>query len=64
MPDHAEPITRCPYCRVGREFRAMTEQIEGWFRCESCGHNVMPLDLEFRCACLKCDASQSQVFPE
>jgi hypothetical protein len=25
----------------------MTERIEGWFRCEFCGHNAMPSDSEF-----------------
>jgi len=40
----------------------MAIRIEGWLRCESCGHNVMPFDPEFRCACSKCDPSQSQTF--
>ena len=64
MPKCAEPIIRCPYCKIGDEFRRMTERIEGWFRCESCAHNVMPLDPAFKCACSKCEASQSQVLPE
>jgi hypothetical protein len=55
----AELIIRCPYCNVADEFRAMEERAEGWFRCDSCGHDVMPLDPEFRCGCLKCAASQS-----
>jgi len=63
MPDSTQPIIRCPYCKVEDEFRLMTERIEGWFRCESCGHNAMPLDAEFKCACSKCDASQSKTFP-
>jgi hypothetical protein len=46
-----EPIIRCPYCNVGNVFRPMLERIEGWFRCDICGHNAMPLDSEFTCAC-------------
>jgi hypothetical protein len=62
MANRAEPIIRCPYCKVENEFRLMTERIEGWYRCEICGHNVMPLDPEFKCACSQCDASQSYKF--
>lgn len=64
MPDHAVPIIRCPYCSVANVFRPMVERVEGWFRCDDCGHNMMPLDPEFRSACLRCDASQSQTFPD
>ena len=64
MPNRAEPIIRCPYCKVESEFRPLTERIEGWFRCESGGHNAMPSDSEFKCACSKCDASQSHAFPD
>lgn len=60
MTNRAEPIIRCPYCRVANEFRQMAERIEGWFRCESCGHNAMPLDPEFNCACSKCASAQSR----
>jgi hypothetical protein len=58
----AEPIIRCLYCNLGNVFRPMVERVEGWFRCDICGHNVMPLDPEFTCACSKCDASQSHTF--
>src|SRR5215471_21093394 len=63
-PNRTEPIIRCPYCRVGNEFRAMTERVEGWFQCDGCGHNAMPLDPKFRCAGSKCDASQSPRFSD
>jgi hypothetical protein len=59
-----EPIIRCPYCRVEHEFCPMTERIERWFQCQSCGHNAMPLDPEFKCACSKCATSQSHAFPD
>jgi hypothetical protein len=62
MPNRAEPIIRCPYCRVEDEFRPMVTRIEGWLQCENCGHNAMPLDPEFRCSCSKCDAPQSHTF--
>jgi hypothetical protein len=57
-----EPIIRCLYCNLGNVFRPMVERVEGWFRCDICGHNTMPLDPEFTCACSKCDASQSHTF--
>ena len=63
MPNPAESIIRCPYCRVENEFRPMRMRAEGWSQCESCGHNEMPLDPEFRCVCSKCDVSQSHTFP-
>ena len=56
MSNRAKPVIRCPYCRVESEFRPMQERVEGWFRCESCGHDVMPLDPEFQCTCSKCAA--------
>lgn len=55
-------IIRCLYCNVGNVFRPMVERVEGWFRCDICGHNAMPLDPDFTCACSKCDASQSHTF--
>ena len=64
ITNRAEPIIRCPYCKVANEFRPMAERIEGWFRCENCGHNAMPLDAEFKCASSKCTASQSHRFPD
>ena len=35
---------------------------EGWLRCGSCGHNVMPLNAKFKCVCSKCEAAQSHMF--
>src|SRR5215831_7702586 len=64
MPNPTAPIIRCPYCRAGNEFRTMLERAEGWLQCDSCGHNAMPLDPEFRCTCSKCDASPSPKFPD
>jgi hypothetical protein len=58
----AAPIIPCPYCKVDNVFRPMIERVEGWFRCDICGHNAMPLDPEFMCACSKCDASHSHTF--
>lgn len=63
MSDRTTPVIRCPYCRVGNEFRQMTTRVEGWLQCENCGHNAMPLDPEFRCTCEKCAGSQSKAFP-
>ena len=57
-----ESIIRCPYCRIGNEFRPMEIRTEGWLCCESCGHDAMPLDPEFRCTCAKCEASRSRTF--
>jgi hypothetical protein len=62
MPNRLSRSIRCPYCRIGDEFRPMLNRVEGWLRCESCGHDAMPLDPEFRCACSNCDASQSRLF--
>jgi len=42
----------------------MVTRAEGWLQCESCGHNAMRSDPEFKCACSKCDASQSHTVPE
>ena len=63
MADHT-PIIRCPYCRVENEFRLLLERVEGWSQCESCGHNAMPLDPEFKCTCSKCATAQLQRFPD
>jgi len=62
VPKRIEPALRCPHCRAGNEFRPMVEHRAGWFRCESCGHNAMPLDPEFRCACSKCNAPERQKY--
>jgi hypothetical protein len=51
-------IVRCPHCRIGSEFRPMIERIQGWFRCESCGHNAMPHDPDFQCTCTRCSLSR------
>jgi hypothetical protein len=53
-----ESIIRCPYCSIADEFRAMAQRTEGWLQCETCGHNAMTLDPDFRCVCSKCKASQ------
>jgi hypothetical protein len=58
MPTH-EPILRCAYCRLGNEFRPMIIRAEGWLQCESCGHNAMPLDPEFKCTCASCERRTS-----
>ena len=55
-------IIRCPYCRLGNEFRLMITPAEGWLFCEGCGHNAMPQDPDFKCTCLKCKHSQSHIF--
>jgi hypothetical protein len=55
MPTH-EPTIRCAYCRLGNEFRPMIILAEGWLQCESCGHNAMPLDPEFKCTCASCES--------
>jgi hypothetical protein len=62
MPKRSERAIRCPHCRAGNEFLPMVEHRQGWFRCESCGHNAMTLDPEFRCACSKCNAWEGQKF--
>jgi uncharacterized protein (DUF983 family) len=64
MTNHVEPIIRCPHCKIGDEFRPMLARIEGWLQCESCGHNVMPLDPEFQCTCSKCADSQLKTSPD
>lgn len=60
MPNRGLPIIRCPYCTIGNEFLPMVERVEGWFRCNKCGHNAMLLDPEFVCTCSKCAASRSR----
>ena len=60
---HPEAILRCAYCRLGNEFQPMTLCTEGWFQCEGCGHNVMPLDPEFKCTCEKCEGHTSPLVP-
>ena len=60
MPNRTEVAIQCPHCRVGDESRPMVEHIKGWFRCESCGHNEVPLAPGFRCSCSKCNASERQ----
>jgi Zn finger protein HypA/HybF involved in hydrogenase expression len=40
----------------------MIMRVEGWLQCENCGHNAMPLDPEFQCACSKCEARKSHSF--
>ncbi len=62
MPTH-EPIVRCAYCRLGNEFRPMIIHAEGWFRCQGCGHNAMPLDPEFKCTCASCERAHQPTYP-
>jgi len=62
MPTH-EPIFRCAYCRLGNEFRPMIIRAEGWLQCESCGHNAMPLDPEFKCTCASCEKPHQPICP-
>jgi hypothetical protein len=57
MPTH-EPILRCAYCRLGNEFRPMIMRAEGWLQCESCSHNAMPQDPEFKCTCANCEQTE------
>jgi len=59
MPTHAEPMLRCAYCWLWNDFRPMIMRAEGWLQCESCGHNAMPLDPEFRCTCANCEGRTS-----
>lgn len=40
----------------------MAQRIEGWLQCETCGHDAMPLDPDFKCTCAKCTASLSRTF--
>jgi hypothetical protein len=61
MPTHA--TLRCAYCRLGNEFRTMIMRAEGWFQCEGCGHNAMPLDPEFKCTCANCEGHTSPLVP-
>ena len=62
MPMH-EPLLRCAYCRLGNEFRPLIIRAEGWLQCESCGHNAMPLDPEFKCKCASCEGHTSPLIP-
>ena len=48
-------------CRLGNEFRPMIIRAEGWFLCEGCGHNAMPLDPEFKCTCANCEQTEPSV---
>lgn len=65
MPHPAEPpIIRCPYCKLAGEFRPMILRLEGWFMCESCGHNAMPLDPGFHCTCKKCQGCGKVLLPD
>src|SRR5438105_593976 len=63
MPMQAEPILRCAYCRLGSDFHPMIIRAEGWFQCESCGHNAMPLDPEFKCTCASCEKPHQPICP-
>jgi hypothetical protein len=42
----------------------MVMRVEGWLQCETCGHNGMPLDPEFKCTCSKCATSKPSTFPD
>ena len=46
--------TCCPYCVLGKGFRAMKVLPNGQLICESCGHIVFSNDTAFRCPCSKC----------
>ena len=46
---------RCPYCVEDGNFKLMTEGKNGeWYKCDRCGHVVMPRNKLFQCPCLKC----------
>jgi hypothetical protein len=63
MPTHEAILRRCAYCRLGNDFRPMIMRAEGWCQCEGCGHNAMPLDLDFRCTCANCEVHASPAVP-
>jgi hypothetical protein len=47
--------TRCPYCVENGNFKPMTKGEGGErYKCDSCGHIVMPYNKLFECPCLKC----------
>ncbi len=47
--------TRCPYCVEEGNFKLMAEGEGGvWFKCDRCGHIVMPGNKLFEWPCLKC----------
>jgi len=50
-----ETILRCPYCRVGGDFRLMLPKPEGWFVCVKCGHTANPGRPDYKCPCQKCE---------
>jgi len=63
MTMQAEPTLRCAYCTLGDKFRPMTLRIEGWYQCDGCGHNAMPLDAEFNCECANCERRANPLVP-
>ena len=47
--------SRCPYCVEGGNFKLMTIGENGdWYKCDTCGHIVMPRNNLFECPCLNC----------
>jgi hypothetical protein len=49
-----EQVVRCPYCRVGGEFKPMTLNPNGAFMCQKCGHLTIPDQPDFKCLCWRC----------
>ena len=53
--------TRYPYCVENGNFKLMTKGEGGdSYKCDCCGHAVVPRNEFFECACGKC--SERQVF--
>jgi len=52
------PVTHmnCPYCvEADGNFKVMSKGKGGvWYKCDRCGHIVMPENKLFECPCLKC----------
>jgi hypothetical protein len=53
-------IVRCPYCVLADHFRPMLPKEGGVFRCQKCGHAVVPGNRDFKCHCQKCQELKMQ----
>ena len=47
-------VIRCPYCKLGTEFRPMIAFKDGRFVCRDCAHTVRPGIPEYTCTCRPC----------
>ena len=53
-------LYECPYCTQVDKPHVMSKRFDGaWYRCNKCGHTIIPSEVQFHCSCLNCSKLQN-----